>query len=442
MFFCFIVFVNLLPLTIPLYKVYYRKDLNLFDFLMVFEAVFFLFIPLFKEIKSDDEILFRYFIIYTTFNYLSWSIGYLVDRLGRDTMLNITRYLSRYKDFEINKTGQILLLLALIVIFAYYLPTQSLVLRFGQSRAVLSYSQSSIYLLLGAMNFIVSIIISLVIVFDFFNNRKNIFNIILFTFFIIIALLGVRRDLIFSLLVFFVIIYSVRRDLFNRKFIIILSCATSFLLLIYFPFYNIIRISPVIFDTNRPVESVIDIINYGIDNYDSKIDDASDSTDKRSLGLYNALYKACEKKPECQWGTITISFIEKAIPRFISPNKASVEGGGDIITKSLGTNKDIADSVLLSGVCEFGAFGGFYAAFMFLFVFIMYSLYSRIIEICTSSVFVPVYIVFYLFNICWNVEVLMTSFFSWFFSSLPIIVILYMFEKYHLIEVKMKFETE
>ena len=85
---------------------------------------------------------------------------------------------------------------------------------------------------------------------------------------------------------------------------------------------------------------------------------------------------------------------------------------------------------------------GFYAAFMFLFVFIMYSLYSRIIEICTSSVFVPVYIAFYLFNICWNVEVLMTSFFSWFFSSLPIIVILYMFEKYHLIEVKMKFETE
>ena len=245
MFFCFIVLVNLLPLTIPLFKVYYRKDLNLFDFLMVFEAVFFLFIPMFKEIKSDDEILFRYFIIYTTFNYLSWSIGYLVDRLGRDTMLNITRYLSRYKDFEINKTGQILLLLALIVIFAYYLPTQSLVLRFGQSRAVLSYSQSSIYLLLGAMNFIVSIIISLVIVFDFFNNRKNIFNIILFTFFIIIALLGVRRNLIFSLLVFFVIIYSVRRDLFNRKFIIILSCATSFLLLIYFPFYNITELSQV-----------------------------------------------------------------------------------------------------------------------------------------------------------------------------------------------------
>ena len=147
MFFCFIVLVNLLPLTIPLFKVYYRKDLNLFDFLMVFEAVFFLFIPMFKEIKSDDEILFRYFIIYTTFNYLSWSIGYLVDRLGRDTMLNITRYLSRYKDFEINKTGQILLLLALIVIFAYYLPTQSLVLRFGQSRAVRIVNQVYIYCL-------------------------------------------------------------------------------------------------------------------------------------------------------------------------------------------------------------------------------------------------------------------------------------------------------
>lgn len=96
MFFYFILFLNLLPLTIPCYKVYKKTDLNLFDFLMVFEAVFFLFIPAFKEIKSDDEILFRYFTIYTTFNFLLWSFSYFVDKVGRNSILNITRYLSRY----------------------------------------------------------------------------------------------------------------------------------------------------------------------------------------------------------------------------------------------------------------------------------------------------------------------------------------------------------
>lgn len=441
MFFYFILFVNLLPLTIPFYKVYKRTDLNLFDFLIVFEAVFFLFIPAFKEIKSDDEMLFRYFIIYTTFNYLLWSFSYFVDKIGRDSILNITRYLSKYKDFKINLMGQVLLFLAMMVIFTYYLPTQALVLRFEKSRAVLTYAQSSMYLLLATIYFVVRIIISLIVVFDFINNRKNIFNIMLFTFFILLALLGVRRDLIFSLLVFFVIIYSVRREMFNRKFVIISLCVVSFLLVIYFPFYNIIRSSSVVFDANRPIESVIDIFNYGVDNYDSKIDDASESTDQRSLGLYNALYKACEKNPEWHWGTITISFIDMAIPRFINPNKRFVGGGGDLITKSLRVNTDIADSVLLTGVCEFGIFGGLYASLIFLIVFVLYSLYSKLLVFLTSSLLIPVYIGLSLFKICWDVEVLMTAFFSWFFSSIPMIIILYIIEKFHFIEVTMKEKT-
>lgn len=442
MFFYFILFLNLLPLTIPCYKVYKKTDLNLFDFLMVFEAVFFLFIPAFKEIKADDEILFRYFTIYTTFNYILWSFSYFVDKVCRNSILNITRYLSRYNDFKINLLGQILLFLALIIILVYYLPTQALVLRYEKSRAVLTYTQSSIYILLATIYFIVRIIISMIIVFDSINNRKNIFNILLFALFILLALLGVRRDLIFSLLVFFIIIYSVRREIFNRKFVIISLCAITFVTVFYFPFYNIIRNSPVVFDTTRPFESVIDIFKYGIDNYDNKIENASESTDKRSLGLYNALYRACEKSPEWHWGTITISFIDTAIPRLINPNKTLIGSGGDMITKSLGVNKDIADSVLLTGVCEFGILGGLYAAFLFIIIFLIYSIYCSLLSIFTSSLLIPVYISFSLFKLCWDVEILLTAFFSWFFSSIPIIIILYIIEKNHVIEVTINEENE
>lgn len=440
MFFYFIVFVNLLPLVLPCYKVYKRVDLNLFDFLMIFEAVFFLFIPLLKEVEPEEKTLLRYFIIYSSFNYLLLSISYFVDKTSKNSILNITRYLSRYKDFKISLMGQVLIFLSMIAIFIFYLPTQALVLRFEEVSGGKTYAQSTFFLLLAALYFVVRIIVSLIIVSDFINNRKNIFNIILFVFFVLLALLGVRRDLILSLLVFLIILYSMNREMFNRKFVIISLCIGLFLLIVYFPFYNIIRRSPVIFDSNSPVESVVEIMNYGIENYDKKIDNANESTDKRSLGLYNAFYMAVEKNPEWSWGSVTVSFIDMAIPRFLNPNKGT--GKKDIITNVLGVNYDIADSVLLTGVCEFGIWGGLYAALLFLVVFVMYSLYSNILVIYTSSLLIPVYIMFSLFNMCWNVEVIMTAFFSYFFSSIPMIIILYIIEKFQLIVVTLKEKTE
>lgn len=434
MFFYFITLVNLWPLAFLCFKVYRRADLNLFDFLIIFEAIFFLFIPAFKEIEPEEEPLFRYFIVYSSFNYLLWGISYFIDKSGRYSILNITRFLSRYKDFKINLMGQVLIFLSMIAIFIFYLPTQALVLRFEESRGIQTYAQSSVFLLLAAVYFVVRIIISLIIISDFINKRKNIFNIILFAFFILLALLGVRRDLIFSLLVFLIILYGMKREIFNRKFVIISLCIGLFLLVVYFPFYNIIRLSPVIFDTNRPVESVVEIMDYGIKNYDDKIDNASESTEKRSLGLYNAFYMAVEKNPEWNWGAITISNIDMAIPRILNPNKKVK----DIVVNSLGVNSDIADSVLLTSVCEFGLLGGLYAALIFLIVFVMYSLYSDILVTYTSSLLIPVYIMFSLFNMCWNVEVIMTAFFSYFFSSIPMIIFLYLIERFQFIVVTMK----
>ena len=432
MFFYFIVLINLLPLFYPINKVYRRYDLNLFDFLMFFESVFFLFIPAFKEMEHDAEPLFRYFVIYTSFNYLLFFISYLIDKFDVGSILNITKYLSQYKDFKVGIIGQIFLFASLIVIFIYYLPSQALVLRFEGVRGVQTYAQSSIYLSLSALYFLVRILISLIIVSDYISNRRNLFNIALFVFFVVLALLGVRRDLIFSLLVFLIILYSMKRDVFSRKFLIISLCVGIFLLIVYFPFYNIIRISPVIFDPAKPLESLVEIVNYGLDNYDGKIDNAAESTDKRSLGLYNAFYKAVEKNPEWNWGTITCSFIDMAIPRFLNPNKGIHM---NLITQSIGVNTDIADSVLLTGVCEFGILGGIYAIFLFLIVFIIYSFYSNLLFLYTSSFLIPIYIVFSLFNMCWNVEVIPTAFFSWFFSSIPMILLLYIFERFQIFEV-------
>lgn len=436
MFFYFIVGFNMFPLLYPCYKAYKRTDLNLFDFLMFFEAAFFLFIPAFKEIEPDGEVLFRYFIIYTSFNYLLLATSYLVERYGADSILNITGYLSKYKDFRLNLLGQILLFLSMIAIFMLYLPTQALVLRFEGVRGVQTYSQSTVYLLLGALYFVVRIIISLIIVSDFINHRKNIFNIVLFAFFVVLALLGVRRDLIFSLLVFLVILYAMRREFFNRKFIIVAASIGLFLLTVYFPFYNIIRISPVKFNPNSPIESVIEIADYGLENYDNKIDNASESTNKRSLGLYNAFYLAIEKQPDWQWGKVTAAFIDSAIPRFLHPGKGN--RGGGMITRAIGVNTDIADSALLTGVCEFGIWGGVYAALLFLIVFMVYNFYAKLLTVHTSSLLISVYIMFSLFGMCWNVEVLITAFFSWFFSSIPIIFALYIIERFGIMEVEIK----
>lgn len=436
MFFYFIVGLNILPLLYPCYKVYRKLELNLFDFLMFFDAAFFLFIPAFKEIESDGEVLFRYFIIYSSFNYLLLAISCFVERYGSDSILNITGYLSKYKDFRLSLFGKILVLLSLVVIFMVYLPTQALVLRFEGVRGVQTYSQSTIYLLLAALYFVVRIIISLVIVSDFIHHRKNTFNIVLFAFFVVLALLGVRRDLIFSLLVLLIILYAMKREAFNRKFAISAVSIGLFLLVFYFPFYNIIRLSPVKFNPNSPIESVVSIVDYGLENYDKKIGNASESTDKRSLGLYNAFYLAVEKQPEWQWGKITLAFIDTAIPRFLHPGKG--DEAGNIITRAIGVNTDIADSALLTGVCEFGIWGGVYAALLFLIVFMVYNFYAKLLTVHTSSLLISVYIMFSLFGMCWNVEVLITAFFSWFFSSIPIIFALYIIERFGIMEVEIK----
>lgn len=434
MFFYFIVGFNLLPLLYPCYKMYRKSDLNLFDFLMFFEAAFFLFIPAFKEIEPEGEVLFRYFIIYSSFNYLLFAISYFLGRFRTSSILNITKYLAQYKDFRMSLLGQILLLISLVVIFMVYLPTQALVLRFEGVRGVQTYSQSFIYLLLAALYYVVRIIISFVIVSDFIHHRKNIFNIILFVFFVVLALLGVRRDLIFSLLVFLLVLYSMRREVFNRKFVIVAASVGLFLLMVYFPFYNIIRNSPVKFNPDNPVQSVVEIVDYGLENYDKKIDNANESTDKRSLGLYNAFYLAVEKQPEWQWGKLTVAFIDAAIPRFLNPDKG--KGSGDMITRAIGLNTDIADSALLTGVCEFGLLGGVYAVLLFWVVFMVYGFYAQLLTVYTSSLLIPIYIIFSLFNMCWNVEVLITAFFSWFFSSIPMIIILYIVERFGIITIK------
>ena len=436
MFFYFIVGFNLLPLLYPCYKMHQKADLNLFDFLMFFEAVFFLFIPALKEIEPMGEVLFGYFIIYSSFNYLLFAISYFVERSRTSSILNITKYLSGYKDFRLSLLGKILLLLSMSMIFMVYLPTQALVLRFEGVRGVQTYTQSTIYLLLAALYFVVRIIISLIIVSDFVHHRKNVFNMILFAIFFVLALLGVRRDLIFSFLVFLIILYSMRRELFNRRFALVSVGVGVFLLIVYFPFYNIIRSSPVKFNPNSPIKSVMEIVDYGMENYDNKIDDASESTDKRSLGLYNAFYLAVEKQPEWQWGKITAAFVDTAIPRFLHPSKGNE--GGDMITRAIGLNIDIADSALLTGVCEFGILGGVYATLLFVVVFMVYSFYAKRLTIYTSSLLIPIYIMFSLFDMSWNVEVLITAFFSWFFSSIPMIIILYIVERFGIIEVEMK----
>ena len=440
MFFYFIVGFNILPLLYPCYKAYRKQELNLFDFLMFFEAVFFLFIPAFKEIEPDGEVLFRYFIIYSSFNYLLFAISYFVERTGTTSVLNITKYLGRYKDFRVNLLGQILLLLSMMVIFLVYLPTQALVLRFEGVRETQTYAQSTIFLLLAALYFVVRIIISLLIVSDFIHHRKNVFNIVLFAFFVVLALLGVRRDLIFSLLVFLIILYAMRREAFKRKFVIVSASIGLFLLVVYFPFYNIIRFSPVKFNPNSPIESVVAIVDYGLENYDKKIGNASESTDERSLGLYNAFYLAGERQPEWQWGKVTVAFMDTAIPRFLHPGKGN--GGGDMITRAIGLNTDIADSALLTGVCEFGIFGGIYAALLFLVVFLVYGFYAKLLTVYTSSLLIPVYIMFSLFDMCWNVEVLITAFFSFFFSSIPMIIVLYAVERFRIIEAVVENDDE
>lgn len=429
----------ILPLLYEIRKVYRKMELNMFDFLLMFNCLHFGIIPFLNAGNShySELISLKVFLILFIYELAIFTLSFCWNKYNtnKDCIINTTRFIRKTKDIYISRTGYIVLLLILSLILVVYMPYATIVTRMDSAGEAIndSYALKTTLSILSSALSVVFIIISLRIVLQARNRKYKKIDIIMIAVTIIICAFFPRRYLLGNLIFFAIIYYSICRDKLNLRFIIILSLIAIFIFQIYFPFYNIVRNNPIRFNQSAPIQSLCEIIQYGIE-HQSDYEKQMESTKERTLNLYDAIYNLQKSERSVQDNKLIISEIDVAIPSILNPNKGlGSEGKLEEIT---GQYHDIADSLLLEACGDFDIGGAIIAPLLFYLIFIIYNLYYKILNNITKQKIISFFILFGLYSVCWNVEGKFGSSLSWFFSSFAWIVVLLISSHYRIILIK------
>lgn len=426
--------INILPCLYPTIKILQKKELSIFDFLILTSSLYFAIIPFYNPntINYNNENIVSLFYFYTLYIYtlLIYTIYWNHNFSNKKTIINITKYLKYNYTIKINQKGYIIISICIIILFIYYLPHSTTIIQLNNT-SQLSYFENSLLMILTQVNSFIGFIILIDINHMIKTKATKPQIILFFAIYLILSAFLPRRYLILKIIEFFIIFYSINRKYFNKRNVVVFSSIISFILFIYFPFYNVFRHNGIDYNTSNPIASLTNIVNYGKDNYKYDIKKARVSTENRACGVYNAIYYLINNKPSPQYGKLTMSAIDVAIPKVIHPNKGN--GTEVILEKMTNRNKDIADSFFLLSYGEFHIIGGVYTFILF-FIFIkLYEKYALFFTKTMSSKIIPLLILNSMFSFCWNIEGKVETCISWFFSSFIIIVVFLILEKYKII---------
>ena len=135
-----------------------------------------------------------------------------------------------------------------------------------------------------------------------------------------------------------------------------------------------------------------------------------------------------------QGGDLIISEIDIAIPKIINPDKGN--GSEGTLQSMTGRYTDIADSYLLESCGDFGVFGGIVAVLLYMAVFGLYHFADKLLNMTTGQKLLSIFVLYGLFEVCWNVEGKFGSALSSFFSSFIWVVLLFLCSYFGIIYVK------
>lgn len=124
--------IALLPFLYPLNLLIKKRDLNLFDLVILFHTLNFVINPLIygERLNLDDGIVFQEFIYYFSFiiTILALSLFWHNKNANKINLVNITKYIAQYKEVKVNLIGKALLVIAIIVSLVFYLPRATYIL--------------------------------------------------------------------------------------------------------------------------------------------------------------------------------------------------------------------------------------------------------------------------------------------------------------------------
>lgn len=430
----------LLPAFYPLRLLINKCDVNLFDLVILFHSLNFAISPLFYGYKLDldDGIIFREFLYYISFILLMLFMSFIWHNKSekKEHIINITRFIGNYKEIKISLIGRILLCIAIAISLVFYLPRATYILHIEEYGAEVDYQTKSIVAIWGTIWSLLGIVFSMSLILSFKCKKYNSIDLCMSIAYFIMLIFFPRRVFLLGILFLFVVLYSLYREAITKKLLSIAAAFGIAFYLIYFPFYNVMRRSNFIFDSNHPIESLYEIVSNAVDNWNYRDTDesAAGATSNRSLGLYTALYDLIKNNPDPKVGELTYQAVDVALPKVINPNKGN--GPEPTLEKMTRRYVDQADSFLLHTYGEFHYCGFIFAAFLYSFIFSLYNIYSNFWRKVIHVNFVPFYISFLMISLVWNVEGGVNSNFSWFFTSFLTLIAMYIIEHFKIIELK------
>lgn len=398
--------ISAIPALLPISKVVKKQELNIWDLIILFSTLNFSMLPMLNggSFRYTSEGILNVFYCYIPYILLLLLIDKKASIPNKKINLyNTTAFLNSIDGICFSTIGKIIIAIVLVFIAVVYIPLVSVIVIKEEAGLVndLDYTVSSGLMIATSLIYFIGVLLS----YSILSHRRGKYDrlmVLLFSVYMLEALFLPRRDFIYIIIVVAIIFYSINRRYINRKFYTIMGVTFLFLYLVYFPFYNVFRHNDISFDSSKPVTSFINIIEYGAKNFNKEKGDAASSTDERSVNLYDAVYKMINYSDNYKYGELTLLAIDHASPRVLNPNKG--EGTEKVMEAMTKQGTDQADSLLLLGVGEFGFLGGLYGAFLFYVLFAICNVLSRIIRKYTRCTIVPIYFLFNMVSISWNIE--------------------------------------
>lgn len=441
----FLSLLSLLPLFYIYSKVKKRRDLSCLDILVLFYTLFMGLIPLFDdlddlmaEVKQNDAVQIYVFFVNNVF---VWGLV-LIDRYilsrKKNSLWNMTSFIRNWASHHI-LSDKILLFLFILVVFQWIIGNIAVqeMTAIGVSGTGIELREAKaeyntpfmMFLSLGTQVLRMYVIFTMTI---FFIQSKAKYGRLkhkwAFIFLVILEFLlfmqGARLDLIESVLLLFIILYSLKKNEISNKNIAKYVSLTLLVAIMVFPLITGLRFArKAVIASSQTDLNVLEVLGMGFDmllNGDVDLEDV-DNKGSRAWDFYQSMCLASSSDYEGT-GFLTTIAVLHAVPKAILPDKP--EGSQTVVEKATGRNVDMTDSLLLLGVMESRLLAPFWGLLLYMIVFSSFSfMYKFLYGILPQSMCVP----FVVGQFFWWTNHVEVSFDSWLSSVITLIMWYFVF---------------
>ena len=192
-----------LPSLLPIIRIVNKKELNMFDFIILFSTLHFCISPIKEGSRASftDDGVFNIFIFYFCYIYLILlvDIYYHQYKEDKNVIINTSRYLQNFTHLEFKMMGKILIGLSIFFMLTYYLPRATIVAA-SKEISVVSYEESSLTMAFGSIVKIVGFLLFLDFSYRLKTGVKDKINTICLVLYLLILAFFPRREFLSALL--------------------------------------------------------------------------------------------------------------------------------------------------------------------------------------------------------------------------------------------------